>query len=68
MDWINEKYDHVAVAKQEGRTKVYNKETKTIDVLDPALDKQVISHEQSISREWVKGVKNLRRVAQGVFP
>jgi hypothetical protein len=68
MDWINEKYDHVAVAKQQGRTKVYNKETKTIDFLDPALDKQVISHEQSISREWVKGAKNLRRVAQGVFP
>lgn len=68
MDWINDKYDHVAVAKQQGRTKVYNKETKTIAFLDPAVDKQVISHEQSISREWVKGVQNLKRVAEGVFP
>ena len=68
MDWINEKYDHVAAAKQEGRTKVYNKGTKTIGPVDPSLDKQVISHEQSVSREWVKGAKNLRRVAQGVFP
>ena len=68
MDWINQKYDHVAVAKQPGRAKVYNKQTKAIDLLDLALDKRVISHEQSISREWVKGVKNLRRVAQGVFP
>ena len=68
MDWINDKYDHVAVAKQQGRTKVYNKETKTIAFLDPAVDKQVISHEQSISREWVKGVQNLKRVSEGVFP
>ena len=25
-------------------------------------------HEQSVAREWVKGVENLRQVAQGVFP
>lgn len=68
MDWINENYDHVAMAKQQGRTKVYKKATKTIELLDPSLDKQVMSHEQSVSREWVKGVENLRQVAQGVFP
>lgn len=68
MKWINEKYDHISVAKQEGREKVYNKATKEVDLVDPYLEKQVISHEQGISREWVKGVKNIRRVAVGVFP
>ena len=68
MEWINKKYDHISVAKQEGREKVYNRDTKEVESVDPYLEKQVISHEQSVSREWVKGVKNLRRVAGGVFP
>ena len=72
MKWVNEKYDHISVAKQTGRQNVYDVSEKTVKPINTdsaeGVVELVISHEQSVSREWVKGVKNLRRVAGGVFP
>lgn len=65
MDWINEKYDHIPVAKQVDRETVFNPTTRENQ---PAGETKVISQVQSISRNKTEGILNLKRVAAGVFP
>ena len=65
MDWINDKYDHIPVAKQVDRETVFN---PTTGENQPAGETKVISQVQSVSRNKTEGILNLKRVAAGVFP
>jgi hypothetical protein len=65
MDWINEKYDHINVAKQIGRETVFNPAS---GARQSTNEIKVISQVQSVSRNKAEGILNLKRVAGGVFP